>query len=345
MMKKSLLSIIAILSSLFLFSQNENAKPYLTKTFGAVDKVFSKTTGGNISVTPADKNDTRVEVFIHQNNKSNNKLSDEEIKSRLADDYELTIAAEGGKLTVMAKPKHRIKDWKRSLSISFKIYAAKDAALDLSTGGGNIHLAGLSGDKVFRTSGGNLVLSDLSGKSKGETSGGNIILKNSKDIFNLRTSGGNIQAENSSGDIDISTSGGNILVENLKGTVKVKTSGGNIKCESVEGELLASTSGGNVSLQNLDCSLKTSTSGGNIDVTMKGVGNYVSIINSSGRVRLQIPKESAVDLKLSAMKISTGNMEHFKGSISKEDVDGSLNGGGVLVKIDASSGDIDLGFN
>lgn len=86
-MKKSLLSIVAIFSSLFLFSQNENAKPYLTKTFGAVDKVFSKTTGGNISVTPADKNDTRVEVFIHQNNKSNNKLSDEEIKNRLADDY------------------------------------------------------------------------------------------------------------------------------------------------------------------------------------------------------------------------------------------------------------------
>lgn len=245
----------------------------------------------------------------------------------------------------MAKPKRHFKDWKRSLSISFKIYAAKDAALDLSTSGGNINLAGLSGDKVFRTSGGNLVLSDLSGKSKGETSGGNIILKNSKDIFNLRTSGGNIQAENSSGDIDISTSGGNILVENLKGSVKVKTSGGNIKCESVEGELLASTSGGNVSLQNLDCSLKTSTSGGNIDVTMKGVGNYVSISNSSGRVRLQIPKESVVDLKLSGMKISTGNMEHFKGSISKEDVDGSLNGGGVLVKIDASSGNIDLGFN
>ena len=317
----------------------------MTKTFGKVDKVLSTTTGGNISVA-AEGGSTRVEVFVRQNNsRGTNQLSNEEIKARLDEDYELSVYTNGNTLTTTAKPKHQIRDWKRSLSISFKIYVAKDAALDLSTSGGNIHLSGLSGEKNFRTSGGNLVLNELSGKSKGSTSGGNIIVKNSKDKLDLSTSGGNIQADNSSGDIQMSTSGGNIQVENLKGAVKVSTSGGNIKCESVEGELVASTSGGNVSMQDLDCSLKTSTSGGNIDVSMKGVGKYVSITNSSGRVRLQIPKESSVDLQLKASKIDTGNMEHFKGNISKDEVEGSLNGGGVLVKINASSGNIDLGFN
>lgn len=328
-------------------AQNKSEKAYVTKSFSgeAISSVVSETSGGNISVTAVSPSEAHVEVFVNQNNNWQKSLSDDEIKNRINDDYDLNISIDNSKLTATAKPKHKITDWKKSLSFSFKIYVPKAAETELRTSGGNIELTGMTGKKDFTTSGGNLVLNDIEGQTKGRTSGGNISLRNSKDDLDLTTSGGNINAENSSGNINISTSGGSIKIEGLKGIIKAGTSGGNIKGQAIEGDLSAHTSGGNISLQALNCSLKTGTSGGNIDVQMKGLGKFVSINNSAGKVSLQIPKNSAVDLKLSAMKISTGTMENFKGNLTKDEVDGALNGGGIPVTVDAGSGKISLEFN
>ena len=101
----------------------------------------------------------------------------------------------------------------------------------------------------------------------------------------------------------------------------------------LDGDLNASTSGGNVSLHNLTCALKAGTSGGNIDVSVKTLTDHISLHNSSGRVNLSIPKNTGVDLKLSAMKISTGSFENFNGSKTDEEIKGTLNGGGVPVTL------------
>ncbi|MEP6583433.1 MAG: hypothetical protein ABJA90_04180 [Ginsengibacter sp.] len=346
MKKYFLLSAMAFIV-LATNAQNKSDKVYLSKSFSgeSINNVVSETSGGNITVTAVDASESHVEVFINQNNNWKKELSDDEIKSRIDNDYNLNVSVNGNKLTATVKPKHKITDWKKSLSFSFKIYIPKTADINLETSGGNIELAGLTGGKDFTTSGGNLILSNLEGKTKGTTSGGNISLKDSKDDLDLTTSGGNIEAENSSGSISINTSGGSIRLSNLKGTIKAGTSGGNVKGNNIEGDLTAGTSGGNVSLQSLNCSLTASTSGGNIDVSMTGVGKFVKIHNSAGKVNLQIPRNAAVDLKLSAMKVSTSNMENFKGNLSKDEVDGTLNGGGIPVTVNASSGNINLEFN
>lgn len=346
-MKKYFLLLTLAAFSFATNAQNKLDKAYLTKSFSGetINKVISETSGGNIIVTAVSPSDSHVEVFVNQNNNSKKMLSDDEIKSRIDEDYDLTISANSGKLTVTAKPKHKITDWKKSLSFSFKIFVPKATEAELETSGGNIELTGLIGKKDFTTSGGNLILKDISGKTKGITSGGNIYLGDSKDDLDLTTSGGNINAENSSGDISVSTSGGSIRLNGLKGTIKAATSGGNILGENIDGDLLAHTSGGNIGLYKLTCSLKTSTSGGNIDVAINSLGKFVSINNSAGKVNLQLPKNAGVDLKLTAMKISTGKMDNFKGSLDKEEVNGSLNGGGVPVTVDAGGGKINLDFN
>lgn len=346
-MKKYFLLLTLAAFSFATIAQNKADKAYLTKSFSGetIDKVVSETSGGNIIVMAVSPADSHVEVFVNQNSNWKKMLSDEEIKSRIDEDYNLTISANSGKLTVTAKPKHKITDWKKALSFSFKIYVPKNAEANLETSGGNIELTALTGKKDFTTSGGNLILKDISGKTKGTTSGGNIYLGNSKDDLDLTTSGGNINAENSSGNIDVSTSGGSIRLNDLKGTIKAVTSGGNILGESIDGDLSAQTSGGNIGLYKLTCSLKTSTSGGNIDVAMTSLGKFVSINNSAGKVNLQLPKNAGVDLKLSAMKISTGKMENFKGNLDKEEVNGALNGGGIPVTVDAGGGKINLDFN
>ena len=285
-MKKCLILLFAVT---VYFSADAQKAPYLTKSFSSqnISSIVAKTSGGNISVTSVNPSESRVEVFVSKNGNWRNKLSDDELKSKIEENYDLEVSVNNGTLTAIAKSKHNITNWKNSLSFSFKIYVPQKVSTQLQTSGGNIDLNGLSGDQDFKTSGGNLSLNSLSGNIKGKTSGGNISLKNCKDELELSTSGGNIHAENSTGKIHLSTSGGSVELNDLKGNIDASTSGGNVEGETISGTLSARTSGGNVSLQKLSCSVKASTSGGNIDASILSPGKYVTLHNSSGQVRRQ----------------------------------------------------------
>ncbi|MEO8823747.1 MAG: hypothetical protein ABI366_09230 [Ginsengibacter sp.] len=346
MKKYLILSAIAITFLVTSARSQEVKTPYLTKSFSSanISIVISQTAGGNISVTAVTGSESRVEVYVSQNGKWKNKLSDDEIKSKIAEGYDLVVSVNNGTLIASAKPKHSITNWKNSLSFSFKIYAPQKVSTQLKTSGGNIGLTGLYGDQEFKTSGGNLSLNSLSGNIKGKTSGGNISINNCKNDLTVSTSGGNIFAENSEGHIIVSTSGGSVQLNGLKGNIEASTSGGNVKGENIEGTLSARTSGGNVSLQKLSCSVKASTSGGNIDVTVLHPGKYISLNNSAGQVRLVVPKNIGMDLRLNASKISTQNLINFSGENSTNEINGTVNGGGIPVTIDAGSGRIVLEF-
>ena len=347
MKKYLILSLMAVGSFAVKAQTKQEKQPYLTKSFSSqkINDVVSQTSGGNINVTSVDPSEARVEVYVFQNGRRGNMLSNDEIRSKIQSDYDLTVNLNNGTLTATAKPKLRITNWKNALSFSFMIYVPATVSTNLRTSGGNIALSGLSGNQDFATSGGNLELNELSGKIKGRTSGGNIYLKNCKDELNLATSGGNIMGKSSSGQIHLSTSGGSIQLKDLDGNIEASTSGGNVEAESVKGDLAARTSGGNVSLQKLNCSVKTSTSGGNIEVSIETPGKFVSINNSGGRVRLSIPKNTGMDLKLSAQKISTQNLQNFSGNNSKGQINGTVNGGGIPVTVDAGGGDLDVVFD
>ena len=80
------------------------------------------------------------------------------------------------------------------------------------------------------------------------------------------------------------------------------------------------------------------------DVSMKNLVKNISINNSAGNVNLKIPKNTGINLKLYAMKISTETFENFKGTNNKEEIEGTLSGGGIPVTVDAGSGKINLEF-
>jgi len=346
-MKKYLILSALFLTAQVMRAQNQSGKtPYLSKSFSSetINNVVSQTSGGNISVTAVSPAESHVEVFVSQNGNSN-KLSDDEIKSKIAEDYDLNVSVSNGTLTASAISKHNITNWKKSLSFSFKIYVPQKVSTQLKTSGGNIDLTGISGDQDFKTSGGNLDLNSISGNIKGKTSGGNISFKNCSNSLDLSTSGGNIVAEKSEGHIHISTSGGFLQLQDLNGDISASTSGGNIEGNAIEGELSAHTSGGNVSLQKLNCSVKASTSGGNIDVSIVHPGKYISLSNSSGHVRLTLPKKTGMDLKLNANKISTENLENFSGTNKTGEISGTVNGGGIPVTVNAGSGKIEVAFD
>jgi len=343
-MKKFSLVIVLSASVLIVKAQFAPGKtPYMTKslTGQTIKSAEVETSGGNIEVTGGAGNN-RIEVFVWPNDSRNaDNVSKEELQKRLDEYYNLKVEVENNKLVATAKPKKNNMDWRKGVSVSFKIFVDQNISTDLATSGGNIVLKNLSGTQDFSTSGGNLVIESLTGKIKGRTSGGNINLSNAKNDIDVSTSGGNIKAEKCDGKIKISTSGGSLKLSGLNGDIDASTSGGNVVGNDISGDLSAHTSGGNIDLNGLNCSLETSTSGGNIDVEMLSLKQFVKINNSGGNVNLSVPNK-AMDLRLTGGTVKTDKLNNFSGSIEDESIKGKVNGGGVPVTVDAGGGRITL---
>lgn len=342
-MRKLFLLNLVFALSFSLMAQDKT--PYMTKSLSSesVKSTEVQTSGGSISVTGVNSAaETKVEVYIYGNN-GKNEISKEEIQKRL-EQYDLNVSVSNNKLTAVAKPKERNMDWKRGLSISFKIYVLKNVSTDLSTSGGSISLTNLNGDQKFTTSGGSLHIDNVGGNVDGRTSGGSIDLQNSRDDIELTTSGGSIKASNCDGKLRLTTSGGSLNLNDLKGDIKATTSGGSVNGKNIGGELVTHTSGGSIHLYELACSVEATTSGGGIDVEIKELGKYVKLSNSGGHIDLQLPKGKGVDLDLSGNKIKTDQLGNFDGKIEDDSLQGKLNGGGVPVRVRSSSGRISLAF-
>ena len=348
-MKKVFLILMISFTASALFAQYNSKEPFLTKSLAsdAIKDVEVETSGGNISVEGVDASQARVEMYIWPSNKNNGaSVSKEAVQKTLDEYYDLKLDASGNKLTVIAKSKSRNGNWnsKNSLSISFRVFVTRNVSTHLSTSGGNINLTAISGEQKITTSGGNITINNVKGKIKGTTSGGNIQVKDSDNDIDLTTSGGNVEANNCTGSVKLSTSGGNVELVNLNGNVEASTSGGNVAANTIRGDLQAHTSGGNVELLGLSCNLNASTSGGDISVTIAEAAKSIKIKNSGGKVTLQLPAGKGYNLDLSADKIKTDNLTNFNGKADDDEIEGTINGGGTKVDVDASGGKLVLTF-
>ena len=344
-MKKYFFLFVLSCNSLGINAQNNQDKePYSTKPLSkeTIKNVEVKTSGGSISVSGVNAAGARIEVYVEQNNFRFSALSKEEIKKRLDEDYDMTIEVNNNKLTAIAKQKHDNWDWKRSLSISFKIFIPENVSTNLHTSGGSISLVKLSGNQDFSTSGGSLHVDDVTGKINGKTSGGSIHISNAKDQIDVTTSGGSITAENCSGKMKLHTSGGSLRLADLNGDIDANTSGGSIEGKNIKGELVGHTSGGSIHVSDMSGSVEASTSGGHIDVAIITLGKYVKLHNSGGNVNLQLPKDKGLDLDLSASRVKTDVLNNFRGTKEDDEIRGKLNDGGVPVTVRSSSGTIHL---
>jgi DUF4097 and DUF4098 domain-containing protein YvlB len=341
---KQLLLLLLLIPGLTVLAQDKKT-PYLTKQLSAdnIKDVEVKTSGGYINVSAVPASEARIEVYVKANNGKD--LTNDEIKQRLDEKYELTVDVANGKLTAIAKHKNnRDNDWKRSLSISFAVFVPKNVTTDLATSGGSIDIRGLSGSQNFATSGGSLHVEDVSGTVNGRTSGGSIEVSGASDDIDLMTSGGSIDAKDCKGKIRLTTSGGSINLKNLDGNINAVTSGGSISGKKIAGELDTHTSGGNIRLDEVSCTLDASTSGGHIDISMTALGKHVKLRNSGGNIDLEIPAGKGLDLDLTANRVKVDELTNFSGKVKESQVEGKMNGGGTSISATSGSGRVSLAF-
>lgn len=342
-MKNRLLYCCLVMSlvSLGASAQRDEDKPYMTKDFSesSLNALKVLTSGGSISVEGNRSSGVRVEMYVQANNWNGNNVSPEEIEDRLKE-YDVVMRREGNTVVASAQPKDRNgMNWKKGLSISFRVFTPGTFTTDLKTSGGSIRLASLAGNQNFTTSGGSIKVHDLVGKIHGRTSGGSIEAANCSDEISLTTSGGSIKAEKMMGSINLKTSGGSISLARLNGTIMAVTSGGGIRANDIEGALDATTSGGSIRMENMAASVKARTSAGSIEADFDRLGDFMTLSTSAGSVRVNMPLNKGMDLDLRGNKVSIP-LKNFSGNQEKDRVQGSLNGGGIPIKLSASSGSV-----
>jgi hypothetical protein len=301
--KAAFLVCLVSLSSLCLAQFDET--PYQVKNFKLSNdgRLKVETVGGNIEITGQSSNEAKVEMYVRGNN-SNDDLSESEIKERL-ENYDVQINQEGNTVNAIVTQKKSV-NWNRNgLSISFRIHVPRQIATNLETKGGNIELSNLTGKQDVITRGGNIDVRKLTGDTR------------------LETAGGNIGIEGFDGKLQVTCSGGNIDLNNAKGEISVKTAGGNITLAGAAGSIEAHTSGGDIraKITAMEKSLTLSSSGGNITASL--------------------PENKGFDVDIRADRVHT-NFANFKGSLGKEKVQGTVNAGGIPVKMTTSGGNISL---
>jgi hypothetical protein len=195
------------------------------------------------------------------------------------------------------------------VQVDFVITAPRRASVDLRTAGGDIVVGDVDGPVVARTSGGEIELGKIGGEIDASTSGGNVRIDEGRANVRLSTSGGNISAGRVAGPAELRTSGGDIRVDEVENTLTAKTSGGSVRA-IFKGALKG------------DCTL--ATSGGEVKATVgTGTGFRLEASTSGGEV-------NAAGLTIT---IDGGGQ-------GKSRLSGAVNGGGPVLKLHSSGGDI-----
>jgi DUF4097 and DUF4098 domain-containing protein YvlB len=208
-----------------------------------------------------------------------------------------------------------------------------DGAVSARSNSGDITLVGLSdaGDLQVRTDFGKLLLQDITA-----------------DRLTARSSSGSIQVEGGTldGALDVETSFGDVTVAGVRATsYRLASSSGNLALDGCTGPLDLQTGFGNVEVRNgaeAQLALKTDSGEIRFSGSLDAQGEH-RVESNFGSVRLVLPAESAFDLDA---ETGFGSIDsEFPVTVSQfeeKHMVGEVNGGGPLLRIRSSSGNVTL---
>ena len=220
------------------------------------------------------------------------------------------------------------------------------------TGGGSIEVGTVSGDLGLHTGGGPIVIRHANGKVVAETGGGSVRIESGSQEAVVETGGGSIEVRQCAGKVKVSTGGGSVDLSDIGGPAQIETGGGSIRLTSAKGHVHAETGGGGIELYGVPSAGAETGAGGIIVKLVKTGGEQreSDLETAAGDITLYVASDVAINLRAS---VDMGNGHRITSDFPEIHIasegdqwsksltaDGSLNGGGPLVKVHTSSGDI-----
>ncbi|MCY4159872.1 MAG: DUF4097 family beta strand repeat-containing protein [Bacteroidetes bacterium] len=216
-------------------------------------------------------------------------------------------------------------------------------SISVRTSDGDIKLGVLNGDLMrIQTSDGDIQIDSAAGELVARTSDG--------DVYIGRVSGAKIAIQTSDGDIDaarlegesitLRTSDGDVVAETLTGgSLKVQTSDGNLLMDEISSSNAAiQASDGEIDIAKVSGSLIIRTGDGDVRIGLIDPTKIDATI-SGGNARILMPEDLPVTLDVKARNVKMDSFPNFSGNIEKSSIDGSLNGGGALIRVRTFDGD------
>lgn len=225
-------------------------------------------------------------------------------------------------------------------------------AISAETGGGGIDVGNVGGELTVRTGGGSIHIGSAKGKVVAESGGGNVVLVSGAQGASLQTGGGSIHVDKCTGEVKAETGGGSIELGQVGGGASMETGGGSLKLTSANGLVKAQTGGGSIELYGVPAA-HVETGAGTITAKFiasstasdsqleTGAGDIWVYLAPSMHVTLRASIEAASGHRITTefpdFKVSSEGGQWEPKLISAE---GSLNGGGPVLKIRTTMGNI-----
>ena len=222
------------------------------------------------------------------------------------------------------------------------------------TGGGAIEVGTVGGDVSLETGGGNIKINSVKGDIKAETGGGSVEIASGMQGAVIETGGGSIRVQRCNGRVKASTGGGSIDLGEIGGPVNVESGAGSIHLASAKGRVEAETGGGSIQLDGAT-SVKAETGAGGITVKLFSSSDARSnstLETSAGDITVYLANDLPITVHAS-IEMATGHKirtDFGDIHVSSEGgswpgpqtvtADGQLNGGGPVLKVRTSSGNI-----
>ncbi len=225
-------------------------------------------------------------------------------------------------------------------------------AVNAETGGGSIDVGTVGGELTLHTGGGSIKVSSAKGKINAETGGGSVVVISGMQGAVLETGGGSIEVQRCSGSLKVTTGGGSIELGEIAGPAEIETGGGSIRLNSATGAVRAETGGGSITLNGVPAARAETGAGGIVAKFVSGTDRTDSVLETSAgditvylAPNLGITIRASIDLAnghrirsdFSEIRVTTEGGEWGPGTATAE---GSLNGGGPILKVRTTTGDI-----
>lgn len=192
----------------------------------------------------------------------------------------------------------------RKVHVSFRIAMPRKFNLDLRTGG-------------------SARVADVDGTVKAVMRGGSIQLHNVTGPVTARTDGGSIGVRDVGGDLEATANGGSVAAARVNGKVWARANGGSVEIDEATDAIDAKAAGGSVAAY----------------ISKQPRGDC-KLIAEAGNVELRLPESIAINIDASCSAGRLSSDFSLYGHQDDDRLKGTINGGGPLVMVRASAGNV-----
>jgi hypothetical protein len=218
------------------------------------------------------------------------------------------------------------QDLMRHISISYEVIVPAETKLHAESGSGDQKADGISGPVDATSGSGEIRLKTIGGEAK------------------VRTGSGDIELDTIHGTTHASTGSGTIRASGIAGGMTASSGSGKVSFEQVSGgDVEISTGSGDVEMKGVKGAAKVSTGSGSINAQGDPTGNW-RLRTGSGNVMADFAPQAAFEVvaHTSSGNIRSAHEISVQGTITSHELRGKVGGGGSLVELTTSSGNIEI---